>query len=141
MHDEAVKQYMRDRRLQLEPRPAGPAGDLKHYVRVSVYRFKPDTADRLIAEAERSLLPLFRGQPGFVAHQIVKTGPDEVVAVSTWDSREGAERSVDIARAWVEARARDLLVSVDTRFGEAVVDYEQFHEGAYDAAGALGESG
>ncbi len=139
MNAEAVKYYLRAHRDRSQPRTAAPGGDLKHYVRVSVYRFQPDTVDRLMVEAERSLLPVFRRQPGFIAHQIIKTGPEEAVAFSTWDSRERAERSVSTAMSWVEAHAGERLVSVDSHFSELVVDYEQFHEGAYAAAGALGE--
>ena len=112
---------------------------IKHYARVAVYRFKPGTADATIAQAEESLLPLFRRRPGFIAHQIVKTGEDDAVAISTWDSAAGAAESVRIAAAWVEEHARAQLVSLDTHFGELVVDYERFHEGAYDAAGSLRE--
>ena len=111
--------------------------ELKHYVRISVYRFAPGTVDQVVRRAEQGLLPLFCRQRGFIAHQIIKTGEDEVVAVSTWDSPEGAARSVETALAWIEEHAGAHLVSVDTHFGEKVIDHTPFHEGAYDAAGHL----
>ena len=123
----SVRQYLRVR-----------GRDLTQHVRVSVWRFQPGTTGRVLAEAERHLLPLFRRQPGFIAHQLISTGDDEVTAVSTWDSREGAERSVQLAAAWVAEQVGDLVVSVETRFGEVVVDHGPFHTGAYDAAAPPG---
>ena len=88
------------------------------HVRIAVYTFKPGTIDEVIRRAEADVLPLFRRQPGFVAYEVVKTGDDRGVSISTWESAGQAQAAVEMAAGWVKENLADSVVSVENHVGE-----------------------
>ena len=88
------------------------------YARVAVYRFRPGMAVPAIGRAQAGMLPIFREQPGFVAYEVVKTGDDAAVSISTWGSAEHARRAVEMAAGWVKDNIGDMVVSVENHVGE-----------------------
>lgn len=99
-------------------------------VRVGVYKLKPGGADEVIRRAEQGMLPIFQQQPGFVAYQVIKTGDDGVVSISTWESHEQAEQAVQQAGAWVKEHMAELTTSVDNYVGD-VGFYHRAKTGAH----------
>lgn len=63
-------------------------------------------AGRLVRER---FVRLLEQVPGFVAYYWVDAGDGVMASVSVFDSREGADRSVEIARAWVAENAPTLF--------------------------------
>ena len=62
--------------------------------------------------------PSFRGQPAFVAYEVVAPGDGEAVFISTWWSPELAQASIERAAAWVGENIGELIVSVENHVGE-----------------------
>src|SRR5215472_2965991 len=79
------------------------------HVRVAVYKFKPGTVDEVARRAETGMLPTFRSQSGFVAYGIVKTGADEAVSLSVWETQQQAEKAVQVASTWVKDNIADMM--------------------------------
>ncbi len=88
------------------------------HVRVAVYKFKPGTMDEVIRRAQSGMLPTFRQQPGFVAYEVIQTGDDEGVSISTWESAEQAQAAIQTAAGWVQENLAEFVVSVDNHVGE-----------------------
>lgn len=88
------------------------------HVRIAVYTLKPGTVDEVIRRAQSGMLPLFRRQPGFVAYDVAKTGDDEGVSISTWDSAEQAQAAIQTAAGWVKENLADMVISVENHVGE-----------------------
>jgi heme-degrading monooxygenase HmoA len=88
------------------------------HVRIAVYTCNPGTLDEVVRRAEADVLPLFRSQPGFIAYEVVKTGDDRGVSISTWKSAEQAQAAVATAAGWVKENLADALVSVENHVGE-----------------------
>ena len=63
-------------------------------------------AGRLVAE---SFVPLLEGVPGFIAYYWIDAGDGVMASLSVFESREGADKSVEIARAWVAEHAPTLI--------------------------------
>jgi heme-degrading monooxygenase HmoA len=82
------------------------------YVRISIYRFKPGAADEAIRKTVTGLLPILKGQPGFVSYGVVKTGDDAAIALNIWDTRAQAEAAVQTLGTWVKDNLADLVESV-----------------------------
>jgi heme-degrading monooxygenase HmoA len=89
-----------------------------HHVRVGVYKFKPGTTDTIVAKAEAELLPLHRQQPGFVGYEVVRTGTDSVVSISTWETEAEAEDAAKRSVAWVNENIRGAIDTVENHIGE-----------------------
>jgi len=88
------------------------------HVRIAIYKFKPGMVDEVIRRAQSGMLPLFRQQPGFVAYDVARTGDDEGVSISTWDSAEQAQVAIQTAAGWVKENLADMVVSVENHVGE-----------------------
>ena len=87
------------------------------HARVVMYTFKPRTIDALTKQAEKGLLPIFRRHAGFRSYQVIKTGPDTGVSISTWDSEAGAKAAVKLGADWVKANVAKDIVSAETHVG------------------------
>jgi heme-degrading monooxygenase HmoA len=88
------------------------------HTRVAVYKFKPGSADEVIAKAEAGLLPIYRAQPGFVAYGVVKTGDDSGISISVWQTGDQAQAAVQTAGTWVAANIAALVESVQNHVGD-----------------------
>ena len=89
-----------------------------HHVRVGVYQFKPGTTDTVLRKAEVELLPMHRQRPGFIGYEVVRTGGDTAVSISTWESQAQAEDAATRSVDWVKANIHDSIDSVQNHVGE-----------------------
>ena len=62
-----------------------------------------EVADQIIQNKEE-VEQLIRSVPGFVSWSLVKLG-DQCVTATTCNDKAGCDRSVDLARDWVQQRA------------------------------------
>ena len=72
------------------------------FVRVATYSVPPGNTDELTQRVNETLVPLYRGQPGFESLSIVDAG-DYVVSISHWDSDEHAREGAEVAITWVKS--------------------------------------
>jgi heme-degrading monooxygenase HmoA len=87
------------------------------HARVVMYTFKPGTIDALIKQAEAGLLPIFRKHAGFRSYQVIKTGPDTGISLSTWQSEADAKAAVKLGADWVKANMAKDVISAETKVG------------------------
>jgi heme-degrading monooxygenase HmoA len=91
------------------------------YVRVGVHRFKPGTLDGVIAKASSELTPVHARQDGFHYYEIVRTGADTAISISSWDTREQADEAVRRTDRWrKENGVADDLARLEDHVGELV---------------------
>lgn len=78
------------------------------YAAVRRYEGITDDAEagRLVAER---FVPLLEEVPGFIAYYWIDAGDGVMASLSLFDSKAGADRSVEIAKAWVAEHARELI--------------------------------
>jgi hypothetical protein len=78
------------------------------YAAVRRYEGITDEAEagRLVAER---FVPLLKDVPGFIAYYWIDAGDGVMASLSLFASREGADKSVAIAQAWVAENAPALF--------------------------------
>ena len=88
------------------------------HTRIAVYKFKPGSADEVIAKAQAGLLAIYRAQPGFVAYGVVKTADDAGISLSVWETGDQAQAAVQTASTWVQSNIASLVESVQNHVGD-----------------------
>ena len=88
------------------------------YTRLSTYDLTKGTFAELTGIVEKGLLPTFAKEPGFVNYGLVDAGNHKVVAISIWETRDEAQKSVDMADSWVKANVADRVRLVSTSIGD-----------------------
>ncbi|HEU4792923.1 MAG TPA: hypothetical protein VFS96_04630 [Nitrolancea sp.] len=91
-----------------------------NHKRIAVYKLQT-SADTVVQRAEAGILPIFRQQPGFVAYEIIETGTDSLISISTWQSNEQADEATKIAAAWTQDNLGFALVLTDNYVGEVLL--------------------
>ena len=78
------------------------------YAAVRRYEGITDDAEagRLVRE---SFLPLLEHVPGFIAYYWIDAGGGVMASLSVFEHKEGADRSVEVARTWVAENAAALI--------------------------------
>lgn len=79
------------------------------YTRISTYELINGTFDEMTGIVEKGILPTFEKEQGFVNYGLVDIGDHKVVAISIWETREAAEKSVLIAASWVKENLSDRV--------------------------------
>ena len=87
------------------------------HVHVSVYGFQKGTAEESLQQARETAYPLYRRRPGFVAYELVLTGEDAGIGVTTWETAEQADAAATIDDQWI------------TEHGFTTVSWVQGHVG------------
>jgi hypothetical protein len=88
------------------------------YTRISTYDVISGTFNELTGIAEKGILPMFEKEHGFVNYGLVDAGNNKVVAISIWETREAAHKSVSMAATWVQQNLSDRVRLVNTSIGE-----------------------
>ena len=78
------------------------------YAAVRRYEAITDNAEagRLVGN---SFVPLLEDIPGFIAYYWIDAGDGVMASLSLFESQEGADKSVELARAWVAENAPTLF--------------------------------
>lgn len=63
-------------------------------------------AGRLVGQ---SFVPLLESVPGFIVYYWIDAGDGVMASLSLFESQEGADKSVEIARTWVAEHAPTLF--------------------------------
>ena len=63
-------------------------------------------AGRLVGE---SFIPHLEHIPGFVAYYWIDAGDGVMASLSVFDDKDGADKSVELARDWVRENAAELI--------------------------------
>jgi quinol monooxygenase YgiN len=90
------------------------------HVRIALDTFRPGAADEAIRLTQQELVPLLRRQPGFIAYEIVRTGPDTALFIHTCATEAQAADALQRVLGWAQERLGDMIVSVERHAGEVV---------------------
>jgi hypothetical protein len=86
--------------------------------RVGVYKLTDGSAQEVVRRAEAGMLPILREQPGFVAYELITTGPSSLVSISTWRNHDEADAAVKTIGGWVKEHMAELTLSVENHVGD-----------------------
>ena len=78
------------------------------YAAVRRYEGITDDAEaaRLVGE---TFVPLLQGVPGFLAYYWIDAGDGVMASLSLFENQDGADKSVEIAHAWIVENAPTLF--------------------------------
>ena len=98
------------------------------FVAIRYYQTDPDSTDEVVQRVKEGFVPLVRDMRGFVSYFVLAPSDreDELVSVSVFESREGAQESNERAEDWVNQNLSELLPLPEFAAGEVVV-YEAKH--------------
>lgn len=88
------------------------------YTRLSTYDLTKGDFTELTSLVEKGILPAFEREPGFVNYGLVDAGNHKVVAISIWETREEAQKSVSMAATWIKDHIADRVRLVSTSIGD-----------------------
>jgi hypothetical protein len=77
-------------------------------VSIRTYRFGAGCIDELMHRVDRDLADAFAQETGFVAYQVAHTGEHTVASITVFHQRDQAERSNELAAAWVAESLGDF---------------------------------
>ena len=87
------------------------------YTRLSTYDLVKGDFNELTGIVEKGILPTYAKEPGFVDYGLVDAGNHKVVAISIWETREAAEKSVSMAATWIKENMADRVRLITTQIG------------------------
>jgi hypothetical protein len=90
------------------------------YTSIRRYNVKPDSTNEIIQRAEKGFVPIVSKSPGFVAYDMVDTGNNSLITISTFDSQAEAENSNKLAAGWVKENLASLVTEPPTIMGGRV---------------------
>lgn len=107
--------------------PAGPSRRGVRRVYMAVHRYPADL--RMVGEVVRrvneGLVPLLRGQEGFLGLELVDVGRGDVIAIATFETPWVGEPGARKAEAWARERLRSCLrAPLTTSQGEVALHAE-----------------
>jgi heme-degrading monooxygenase HmoA len=98
-------------------------GDPMHHVRLATYTLIDGTAAEVADKAKAGLLPLFRGEPGFVRYRVLKVDPGTIMSVSEWENDEEAHAASQKAATWVATNlGRNVTIMGNDYGDESLLD-------------------
>ena len=71
------------------------------YTVIRKYDIVPGSAEAVIQEVKKSLVPIINQVPGFSEYALVEVGENEVIAISMFELLEAAKVSAQQTAAWV----------------------------------------
>jgi hypothetical protein len=77
---------------------------------IRTYRVGSGSIGDLMQRVDRELAETLTQEPGFIAYQVVQTGPSTVASITTFRERDQAEASNELAAQWVGDSLSDFDV-------------------------------
>lgn len=79
------------------------------YKAIRMYTLFPGTSEEFLQRVHESFVPLISQLPGFIAYDTHRIGNDQVITISTFDTRAQAEESILRALRWVQENTVELM--------------------------------
>lgn len=73
------------------------------------YQFDPKDIDEIVRRVETGFVPIISQSPGFCGYAVIDAGDGVLVTVSTFESQQQSERSVQDAREWVQQNLSSMV--------------------------------
>ena len=81
------------------------------YASIRHWRLEQGDMDEAMHRADEQFADRLAEQDGFVAYECVQCADDELITMSIFRDREGAERSAELAREFVRDSLSDMEIS------------------------------
>jgi len=96
------------------------------FAAIRYYQADPPSVDEVVRRVQEGFVPLIRDIQGFVSYFILipSEREDEIVSVSVFEDRRGAEESNEKAADWVAQNLSELLRPAPEFADGEVVVYE-----------------
>ena len=91
------------------------------YAAIRQSKARAGAAEELARRVKEGAIPIISDVPGFMGYYVVYAPDDTVVAISIFNSYEGAEESNKRALAWIEENLGPLLVRPATALAGPVI--------------------
>jgi hypothetical protein len=79
------------------------------YKAVRTYTLLPGSSEEFLKRVQEGFVPLMSQEVGFIAYGARSIGNDQVITISTFDTRDGAEESMLRALRWIQENCTELL--------------------------------
>jgi hypothetical protein len=91
---------------------------VQKHIRFAIYTLTSGTFDEVAGLTKDGLLPLFSKEPGFIEYGVANLGDRKVASVTIWETREQAEKSVNVASTWIRENVSNRIQLVTSYAGE-----------------------
>jgi hypothetical protein len=92
------------------------------YASIRRYGLEPGKMDDLLHRVDTEFAEEISAMDGFVAYEVLDCGNDELMTISMFQDRQGAEASVQAAAVWIRDNLPDIRIDrTDARTGEVAV--------------------
>ncbi len=82
---------------------------MQRHIRLAIYDLTNGSFQELADLTKNGMLPLFSKEPGFIEYGVADLGNRQVCSITIWETREQAERSVNVASTWVSQNTADRV--------------------------------
>ena len=79
------------------------------YKAVRTYTLLPGSSEEFLRRVQEGFVPLMSQEVGFISYNARSLGIDQVITISTFDTRNGAEESMLRALLWIQENCGELL--------------------------------
>jgi hypothetical protein len=90
---------------------------VKH-IRLAIYDLNKGTFQDVAGLTKDGMLPRISKEPGFIEYGVADLGNHKVAAISVWETREQAEKSVTFAATWVKENISDRVKLLTSYVGD-----------------------
>ena len=81
------------------------------YASIRHWRLDQGDMDEAMHRADQHFADRLAEQQGFVAYECIDCGNDELITMTIFRDRDGAERSMDMARTFIREQLSDMEIS------------------------------
>ena len=90
---------------------------MKH-IRIATYDLTKGNFHEVASLDKAGMLPRISKEPGFIEYGVADLGNNKVAAISIWETREQAEKSVTFAATWVKENVSDRVRLLTSYVGD-----------------------
>jgi heme-degrading monooxygenase HmoA len=91
---------------------------MQRHIRFAIYELTQGSFQEVAGLAKDGMLPRFSTEPGFIEYGVADIGNRKVCSITIWETREQAEKSVDVASTWVKENLSNRVKLVTSYVGE-----------------------
>jgi hypothetical protein len=91
---------------------------MQRHIRLATYELTKGSFQELADLTKNGMLPIFSKEPGFVEYGLADLGNRLVCSITIWETREQAERSVNVASTWVSQNIADRVKLANSYVGQ-----------------------
>jgi len=91
---------------------------MQRHIRLAIYDLTKGNFQELADLAKGGMLPIFSKEPGFVEYGVADIGNRKVCSITIWETREQADKSVQLASSWVKDNVSDRVRLVTSNVGD-----------------------